>query len=82
MNIEPEDLISPEEEAEMHRNFVMGHGEEVIDTMERMIAGLQQVKPEAVPPGTYEFLGEALATHKLWLRQNGIGLAQPHIEEP
>jgi hypothetical protein len=81
MNIEPEDLISPEDEAEMHRNFVMGHGEEVIDTMERMVAAMQS-HPSEVSPEAYTILADALANHKLWLRQNGIGLEQPDIDEP
>jgi uncharacterized protein (UPF0276 family) len=78
MNIEPEDLMSAEEEAEIQRNHIMGHSEDVLEALERSLI-FYKANPEAVTPEAYDLLAEAIANQKTWMLQNGIGLAQPDV---
>jgi hypothetical protein len=79
MNLEPEDLISPEDEAEMQRNFINGHSEDVIEHLQRAVIFMEANK-EQVTPDVLEFMREAFTRHATWMRQNGIGLPQQDID--
>jgi hypothetical protein len=79
MNLEPEDLISPEDEAEMQRNVVLDQSAEVLEAIQRFHIAFK-ANPEIVPAGAYEMLGEGLSQQLAWMRQNGIGLPQQDVD--
>lgn len=64
----------------MQRNFITSHAEEVIEAQQRMLIAFQA--RHLVPPGAYEMMSRGLGEYAAWLRQSGIGLEQPDIDEP
>lgn len=79
MSHEPEDLISPEDEAEIQRGAIRGKVTDDLVIIKRIVDTMI-AHPEAVEPEGHQLLGEMLALYEAYMKQQGIGLPQPDID--
>lgn len=79
MSYEPEDLISPEDEAEIQRGAIRGKITDDLDVIQQTVDFMKK-NPEDVEPEAYTHLLDALAAYQVWAKQQGIGLPQPDVD--
>ena len=79
MSHQPEDLISPEEEAEIQRDAILGKVTADLDAISQMVDFMRE-HPRDVEPEMYASIQQALAQYQVWMKQQGIGMPQPDVD--
>ncbi|BCW76259.1 hypothetical protein [Arthrobacter sp. NicSoilB11] len=75
----PEDLFSPEEEAQIQRDAIRNKINDDLDIFEQTLDAIRE-NPENVGPGVHEAMQEAVTLYKGWMKQQGIGMPQPDVD--
>lgn len=79
MSHEPEDLISPEEEADIQRSAIRGKISDEIDVIERMVRQME-THPDSFEPEFIHGMHHMIVMYQEYMKQQGIGLPQPDVD--